>query len=378
MRKVLIAIVLCQSTLFGFCQQTAPIDQEVIIPLDISSSRPIVELTIDGEGPYQFIFDTGSSAHVIDEGLSQKLGFKVVGEDPLRTPGSENRLVSQRVAVPNVGIAGTGITKDAEMNVIGLRAMLPVDGILSGIFFEDYLVTLDYPGSKLILQNGALDVADEDVTAFIQKPRVLNLNLDIDGHLVEAHLDTGSPGGFSLPYALRDQLTFKESPKQGSPIRTPVATFKRWDAELVGVIGLGNVKYENPKVALIEGFEFANLGYQVIKDLRTTIDRKNNLIKFEQSNEVITVNETVETNDLTGWYGGQIRKVFIDNGQLYLQRADTKLKLESMEQDLYQMTFDVPVRNELPKVRFERNEKGKVNGLTFIYKDGREEFVKKD
>lgn len=55
-----------------------------------------------------------------------------------------------------------------------------------------------------------------------------------------------------------------------------------------------------------------------------------------------------------------------------------KLKLEKIKDDLYKMLFDLPVMNELPNVRFERDENNKVTGLTFIFKDGREEFMKKD
>ena len=42
------------------------------------------------------------------------------------------------------------------------------------------------------------------------------------------------------------------------------------------------------------------------------------------------------------------------------------------------MTLNMPVANELPNVRFERNADEQVTGLTFIYKDGKEEYVKKD
>lgn len=141
---------------------------------------------------------------------------------------------------------------------------------------------------------------------------------------------------------------------------------------------------KNPKVALVEGFEFVNLGYNMIKDLRTTIDWKNKLIRFEKSSAGETIeNDSLEenlgeTNTFTGWYGGKVRKVLVANDEMYLQRGGAaKLKLVPINGDLYKTTHNVPIMNELPNVRFERDKEDQVIGLTFIYKDGREDFVKK-
>ena len=43
-----------------------------------------------------------------------------------------------------------------------------------------------------------------------------------------------------------------------------------------------------------------------------------------------------------------------------------------------QLVYKIKVDNELPKVRFERNENRQINGLTFVFKDGREDFKKKE
>ena len=51
--------------------------------------------------------------------------------------------------------------------------------------------------------------------------------------------------------------------------------------------------------------------------------------------------------NVTGWYGGKVRRVFNENGQLYLQRGTaSKLTLETISEDLYKMVFDVPVMHE--------------------------------
>ncbi len=357
--------------------------KQIIIPLDFSTQRPVLQLMIGDKGPYRFIFDTGSSVNVIDTELTAELGFEVIGEDSLGNPGSDNKVVSKRVKVPNVNFTNTDISEDALMNAVAIRKMVAVDGILSPVFFSKYLITVDYPGSILELSIGELDSTKNDVVPFIQNSRVINLNVSVAGHVVEAHLDSGNPGGFDLPFSMKDKLKFKKQPVAGGVINTVAASFKKWKATLDGNIKVGNITYEDPEVYLVEDFQFVNLGYLVFKDLRMTLDRQNHLIQFEKISSKSGMKEEeyafAEQNEFTGWYGDRKRKIFLEKGEMYLQRGGAaKLKLIQLEENLFEMTFPVAVWNELPQVRFDRNASNKVIGLTFIFEDGREDFVKKD
>ncbi|MCD2257725.1 retropepsin-like aspartic protease [Psychroserpens luteolus] len=389
MKKNIITFIICNLFLWSSCQSDktpiTPVESNnrVVIPVDISSRRPILDVTINGKGPYKFIFDTGSSTTVIDERLSNEFSFKQVSTDTIGVQGSDNKLITQTVLVPKVSFPHTNIIKDVNMNVLDLRSMLPIDGVLSGVFFEDYLVTMDYPKSKIILTNGTLNKDDKDVTKIIENPNVLSYNLIVDGIIVEAHLDTGSPGGFSLPYALKDKLNLKGEMREGTLISTPAASFKPWHAELLGTIQLGELNYENPDIVLVENFEYANFGYTIIKDLKITIDRTNNLIRFEKPKREKAIPYKKEqlgdgsTNEFTGSYEGG-REVFLENGQLFFQRQGYKFRLEKISKDLYKLVYSIPVNNELPNARFERNESNQIKGLTFIFKNGKEEFRKKE
>ena len=384
MKRIGLVLVMAQAINLGSCQIKTPGDQEIVIPMDLSSRRPVVELNLNGVGPYQFIFDTGSGTHVIDKDLADQMNLETTGADTLRTPGSDNILLSPRVEVSEVSFPANSFSANATMNTMELRKMLPVDGILSPILFSDYLISLDYPGEALIVTSGELDEDDSKVIPFVQKPRAINVEVDVDGTSVEAHLDSGNPGGFNLPYSLKDELEFKDGLIEDGWLSTPVARFKKWRGVLSGEINVGGVVFRDPEVRLVEGFEFVNLGYEVMKDLKVSIDRKNTLILFERSAlKKPSVAEgdidTGETNDYTGWYGGKVRRVFIEDGEMYLQRTgSSKLKLVELEKDLYEMVFHTAVMNELPNVRFERDEDGEVSGLTFVYENGKEEFVGKD
>jgi len=386
--KILQKVIIIHLTLFfmtvGFCQtKRIKNNNSTTIPLDLSTQRPVLELMINDTGPYKFIFDTGSSTNVIDQELANKLGLEVIGEDPLQTPGSDNKLMSKRVLVSKIALSGIEISEEVVMNTVAIRNLVSVDGVLSPNALSDYLITLDYPNSELILSSDELNTADKDVIAFIQKNNTINFNVFVNGNELEAHLDSGNPGGIDLPLSIKDKLNFKREPAEDGIINTPVASFKKWSAILDGDIKIGDVNYTNPDVNLIGGFQFVNLGYHIIKDLRITIDNKNNLIKFEKSSSIIE-NEDIEKypgerNGYTGWYGDHTRKIFIENGEMYLQRGGApKLKLVKIGKDRFEMVLDMPVKNELPVVNFERDETNQVTGLKFVFKDGREEFVQKD
>src|SRR5690348_14656944 len=47
----------------------------VTIPMQDMGGRPVVELRINGEGPYRFILDTGATATVVSDELSRELSL---------------------------------------------------------------------------------------------------------------------------------------------------------------------------------------------------------------------------------------------------------------------------------------------------------------
>ena len=355
-------------------------DHFLSIPIDISSHRPVLQLTINNKGPYHFIFDTGSGGNIIDTELAKELGLNATSQDTLRTPGSRNFLLSDKVVAAIVSVAGIYVSNDVMFSTMTLRKLLPVDGIISQDFFSKYLVTIDYQNSRIMIDNGELHPHDKGVLSLI-KSDIINFNISVNNKDVEAHLDSGNPEWIVLPYSYRNELQFESEPEEDGSINTPVASFKKWKATLKGTIRIGDVQYKNPVIELAEGMTVANIGFRFMNEVLISIDNKNKLIRFEKAvviNNMADPNNTQRaTNDYTGTYGE--RKIFLDQGKLMLQRGGSaKLELVAIKPDLYKMIFTMPVMNELPNVRFERDSSGKVTGFTFLYKDGREEFIKKE
>lgn len=357
---------------------------EVNIPIDLSSQRPIITVNINGKGPYKFIFDTGAGRNFIDEELAKELKLEVVGKDPIGSPGTNRQVISNRIRINKFSISNMLTSDKIEFNTMPLKRMLPVDGVVGGMFFKNFLLSINYPESILTITKGNLNQNDGGVIPFNQSSRILSTNINIAGNKLEAHLDSGNPANIDIPFSLKDKLQFIKEPVEDGMIRTSLASHKRWKAKLKGNIVIGNLVYKSPEVNLIEGFEFVNLGFQFFNQSIIKIDRSNNLLKIEKSTsntkEVKTFTElNSKLNEFTGWYGGKARSVFVENGQLYLKRiGGPKIKLELIKKDYYKMKFSMPTANVLPNVQFERNSSQQIIGLTFVHADGKKDFSKKD
>ena len=370
--------ILSQDTEFNL------VKKEVHIPIDLSTQRPIIALNINGKGPYKFIFDTGAGRNFIDEELSKELKLEVIGKDSIGSPGTNRQVMSNRVLVSQISITNALTSKGINMNTMPLRKMLPVDGVIGGFFFKNYLLSIDYPKSILKITQGELKKNADGVILFSKDSRILSTEISIAGNRLEAHLDSGNSGNIDIPFSLKDKLEFVKEPIEDGIIRTSLASHKRWKATLKGDVVIGNMVYKSPEVNLIEGFEFVNLGFLFFNQSQITIDGLNNLLKIERSSSSIREPEDlaaikVESNEYVGWYGGQVRRVFLEDGQMYLKRKEgPKIKLEPIKKDYYKMKFSMPTDNELPDVRFERNSNQEITGITFVFSNGKEDFSKKD
>jgi hypothetical protein len=357
---------------------------EIIIPMDLNLNRPVIELFINQNGPYQFIFDTGAGGNIIDQDLVSDLGLKETGKVDIGAPGSETKSSAPQVAVSEIKVSGQSFS-NISMVVMPLRKMIPVDGVLSFREFSEYLVNINYPEKKIILIKGELPKDQANIIKLIPDCEILTVPLKANGRMWSAHMDTGSPFSFSFPLALKDQLKFKSPPVPlAGQSRTISGTRKNWTARLDGSIQLADIIYHSPEIILSERHhEYVNIGYQLLKNLSITIDQRNGLIQFhETESRDISGKENRENENtgIVGRYGG-VRSITLENGIYYIQRdGSIKMKLVKVSDNLYvgQLPEGLKAMNVLPKIRFERDGSQRVIGLTFIYPDGREEFVKKD
>lgn len=128
----------------------------VVLPLSIVDNRPFVDVTIDGQGPFAFIVDTGSSDTTVSTATAARLRLPRVGAGTGAGAG-EQALAFPVVHVRalRVGTVSLGAL-DAPAFDVGVlsRAMgfARFDGVLGVELFRDRVVTLDAGARTLTIE----------------------------------------------------------------------------------------------------------------------------------------------------------------------------------------------------------------------------------
>lgn len=257
----------------------------VEVPMDLASGRPVVELRLEGKGPYRFILDTGAGSTVVDAALARELGLRAVGETRLGDPSDPEALAAQMVYAESLvlgGVALSGVT----MAAFDVRSLMGASygGILGLPDLEAFLVTLDYPRGRVRMERGELDPGAAGVVAYDSPDGIISLPLRVDGRVLTAHLDSGNPGGFMLPRAVADSVALLSGPVEIGRAQTVNSESVVWLARLRGDIQVGGLTYAQPEVHLSDLLDrWANIGFEQLRELAVTVDQRNRRLRLERT-----------------------------------------------------------------------------------------------
>ncbi len=128
------------------------------VPLRLASpAKPLVlvDVSVNGRGPFQFAIDTGTSTTAIAPEVAQQLGIEGSPIGPLTTGGSQVNVTAGNLKSFQVG--GARID-DLVVVVADFFAMLSqavgtkLDGIVGYNFLRNFRVVIDYPSEKFRLE----------------------------------------------------------------------------------------------------------------------------------------------------------------------------------------------------------------------------------
>jgi hypothetical protein len=259
----------------------------VSVEMKRSGHLPVVSAMVNGKGPFRFAIDTGAAGVLrADSTLVARLGLRKVGEVRGGDPSGRNTRTMDVVEVQSLEIGGArfeGLTA-AVRDYNERRMGDPVDGILGFALFSDCLLTLDYPGNRVKLERGALPAANgRDVLAFDMGRGIPSVKLQVDSLWVDADVDAGSMGGFSLPASYAARLPLAEPPRVVGRARTVSNEFEITAAPLQGVVHLGAYEFSGAMISFQPVFPMANVGSQVLRDFVVTFDLKNQRMRLKRS-----------------------------------------------------------------------------------------------
>lgn len=275
---------------------------KTVVPLEMSAERPTIELTLNGKGPYRLLFDTGSGAElVLDEELSLELGLKPTGTQRIGDPNSPEAIEAQVVTVASVALGELAFS-DVRAVTWKRQSMGIADfprGVVGLGLFGPGIVTLDYPGKKLIVESGALPEPDgKTILKATFDDGIPSLSIDVAGVPFRAHLDSGSTGFLGLPVDAAKTLPLEAAPIQVGRARTASGDYAVLEARLRGSVTIGALGLANPKLRFVN-LPSANIGSDLLRTLVVSVDRKNERVRLVATGKPIEPSERPRLGVLT-------------------------------------------------------------------------------
>ena len=263
-----------------------PAGGRVTVPIGSFGGRPTVEATL-GDRRFPFVLDTGASGCAVSDGFADAQKIPVVGRAGVQSPDSPQPKDVRLLRIDSLGIGDarmTGLTSVA----MDLSGPFPAPGdpvgVLSALIFPGYLVTLDYPAKTLTLARGELPAADgRDVLEYSEGRRVPGVTVTLGDQSVELDVDTGSPGGITLPAEWSSKLKLDGEPRESKPDRRVDRVLAAKEARFSGPVRIGRFDLGGQTLRFVEGISRGNVGSDVLSRFSVTLDSKNRRLRFQQT-----------------------------------------------------------------------------------------------
>ncbi len=177
----------------------------VTIPFDFIENRVVLQLKLDGKGPFAFVLDSGASYMIAPQvvtalGLTPTGSFTIGGTGPNRVQASRVRIASVSLGPITMNDQTFTVTDFDEIRrASGLEAL---DGLIGSELFRSYVVRIDYRAHLLTLTTPSR-------FAYHGRGEILPCVLAGGTPRVEASLD-GIAGAFTVDTGDRMDVTFME------------------------------------------------------------------------------------------------------------------------------------------------------------------------
>ena len=319
-------VVICGASLAG-ARATAQAPETITIPMELMAGRPVIRVTVNGQGPYAFVIAPEDQATVIDRELAEALKFKELVKEAekaaekadkaakdlvkeaekaaekadkgMNTRGRTAPAATSTSQVTNGSTQATVLLQfAAAKNLPGIAVPVTVAdvahvipefanttrprGIVSLSLWKDQLVTLDYARWMVMLQPGALPEPNGKEIFPLTPERQLRLSLTIAEQSIDCHVDPLFPEGLLLPAAYAGALALDGQPKDWGALTTRAGTVKVKEEKLTTNLMLGPFEMKTPLVMLAENGEAAMVGTRWLGRFSITYDLANSRARLDR------------------------------------------------------------------------------------------------
>ncbi|HYJ46238.1 MAG TPA: aspartyl protease family protein [Pyrinomonadaceae bacterium] len=280
---------------------TASAAPAVSVPFDLIDNRIVIDVKLDGKGPFRFIFDTGAVS-VVSMELARAEGLRVEGLSRGSGGVGESTVERGQTNISDTAVGSVHL-KDEDYGVLSFAdnkyvfGANRIDGIIGYPLFKRFVVTVDYerrlltftePGQFTYKGPGTVVPIDFDR----HLPLVKGELDDIPGVFV---IDTGARSALLLYGPFVEQHRLREKYRAsiegitgwgiGGPVRSQIVRTLKLKLGAVEVTNLVARLSLQRSSSLTSSDHAALVGPDVLKQFTTIFDYSRRQIIFEKNAE---------------------------------------------------------------------------------------------
>lgn len=261
-------------------------------PFKIVARHILVDVFINDQGPFPFVFDTGAGLTAIDKKLADRLGLKEAGQARV---GDATTSGAQTASIYKLDQIRLGSAKWSSGSCVGLDLGELYEGepdhplgIVGISLFADCLVTVDYPKNRIVMETGELPEPDgKSVLACDYKMGLPSIKCELAGKSLELTFDTGAALSMALAESQKGDVPLKGELKTVGISKRLNTEEKVNEARAAGDLTLGTFHVRNPRLTYAGVRSI--MGYDVLKNFALTFDRKNQRVRLQAADQPLDV-----------------------------------------------------------------------------------------
>ena len=258
----------------------------VILPAQTIGNYLLLEVKWDRNGPYRFLIDTGSSVTLVTPALAQRYP----GREPYSPAATRVRVTGADGTVKELPRGslrrielGEARFEDVEVLVYDCAPLsahlgVKIDGVLGFPLFRETVLSLDYPGSRVIMQAASdRPLLPGSTVEFDDTRKTPVIPVKIGDRTVVALIDSGSDAVFSLnPVGVAPR--FVSGPTEGGTVGTLGGERTRRVGRLAESLEIGAHVFREPIVDLTD--ELSAIGGGLLRHFLVSFDQKRDRVTF--------------------------------------------------------------------------------------------------
>jgi predicted aspartyl protease len=239
-----------------------PEEPQFDVPMVGTPVLPLVEVTLNGRGPYRFLFDAGANVVSVKQSVAHEAGLPVLQK------------LSKRSIVRIDSLAIGGV-RFRDVAAVG-EPEFDVDGVIGfNLFaFQEGLLTIDYPRQRLSWAPGQLPAPDGvALFEYELRDRMPYIPLQLGTDTLWFNVDTGATWWFYIPAEMEDRLPFTCPTLEGPTVWNQATGWRTLTSrQLATNLRLGPHVVEHPVLVLSPGLDELLVGSGLLQHFSVTFD----------------------------------------------------------------------------------------------------------